>query len=378
MKILLFTEACAAGVGRHVMDLAEGLSASGHQCHIVYSCSRIDESFAARVADFPHAYELRFQRDPHPSDLSLSIKLHRYIRERGPFDILHAHSTKAGLILRLAAIGLPGAVVYTPHAPMTMNPHLHLPVRLAVAATEVALSSLTWRVIAVSEEESAHLTRWGVPASKISVVPNGIENSASGTSARRCDGPVNIGFLGRLGKQKNAALLLQAFADAFTRNHSAVLTIGGTGPEEEALRCRSHELGIADRVRWLGPCSADAMRGFDIFALPSSYEGMPYVLLEALRAGVPVAATAVGGVGSVIANGVQGFVVDPGNRKSLAQALRKLALDPILRKRMSEAAIVKAKEFSLERMISGTVAVYSNALRENLPERRRLTTAEAP
>ncbi len=376
MRILLFTEACAAGVGRHVMDLAEGLTGSGHQCHVVYSCVRIDDAFSARVADFPQSHELRFRRDPHPSDFSLSVKLHRYIREHGPFDILHAHSTKAGLILRLAAIGLPGAVIYTPHAPLTMNPHIPLPVRIGVAATEAALSSLTWRVIAVSKEEENHLTRWGVPASKISVVPNGIESEIP--PAPPVGEPVNIGFLGRLSKQKNAALLLEAFAHGFADKNNVVLTIGGTGPEEEALRCRSHELGIAGRVRWLGRCSAEAMGGFHVFALPSSYEGMPYVLLEALRAGIPVAATAVGGVRSVITDGVEGFVVAPGNRESLAQALRTLALDPVLRRRMSEAAISKAKEFSLERMISGTAAVYSQALHENLPRRRRLTTAEAP
>lgn len=378
MKILLFTEACAAGVGRHVMDLAEGLTASGHLCHVVYSCTRIDETFAARVADFPHTYELRFRRDPHPSDLSLSIRLHRYIQEQGPFDILHAHSTKAGLILRLAAIGLPGAVIYTPHAPMTMNPHLHFPVRLAVAATEAALSSLTWKVIAVSKEESAHLTRWGVPASKISVVPNGIEDAVLQRSSRNVEEPVNIGFLGRLSKQKNAALLLEAFADAFSSDSAVVLTIGGTGPEEEALRCRTHKLGIAERVRWRARCSAAAMADFDIFALPSSYEGLPYVLLEALRAGIPVAATAVGGVRSVIEDGVQGFVVNAGSRPLLARALRELAFNPGLRKRMSEAAISKAAEFSLDRMITGTSAVYYKAVHENLPGRRRLTAAEAP
>lgn len=174
MKILLFTEACAAGVGRHVMDLAEGLTAEGNECHVIYSCARMDDAFNSRISQFAKSHELPFRKHPHWSDLRLTKRLRNYAKKHGPFDILHGHSTKAGLLIRLAAFGLPGAVIYTPHAPLTMNRSLPLLARMALAFAELVLASLTWKIIAVSKEEGRHIQAWGVPKNKISVVPNGI------------------------------------------------------------------------------------------------------------------------------------------------------------------------------------------------------------
>lgn len=191
--------------------------------------------------------------------------------------------------------------------------------------------------------------------------------------------PFCIGFLGRLSKQKNAGMLLDAFADAFPVSDSDTrLAIAGSGPEEPALRKRSAELKIGDRVQWCGASNASIMSSFDLFALPSSYEGMPYVLLEALRAKLPVIATAVGGVRSVIDHGVQGFIVAPGDRAAFALALRTLASDSALRERMSQAATERVSEFTLSRMVAETLGVYRSALRENFRDPRRLTTAEVP
>jgi len=363
MKILLFTEASSAGVGRHVIDLAEGLNFRDNECHLLYGIARMDRRFALRVAQLPQAIALPVQKNPSWSDLRILLRLRRYIKLHGPFEILHAHSTKAGLLLRLAAIGCRGSVLYTPHAPLTMNPRLPAAVRILLAFFEVVLALLTTRLIAVSLEEADHLTTCGVPPQKISVVSNGIEERTPPAPGKaQVLGSVRIGFLGRLSSQKNVGLLLDAFASAFRKEDSASLVIGGTGPELGILQAKAEALAIGNRVTWLGACTADAINEFDIFAIPSAYEGMPYVLLEALSAGIPVVATAVGGVRSVVSDGVEGFVVQPGATIQFAAALRKLATNEALRKSFGRQAAIRASQFPLSRMIAETVSVYQESI----------------
>lgn len=377
MKILLFTEASSAGVGRHVVDLAEGLIAAHHQCHVLYGTERMDDRFALRVARLPLTALLRVQKNPGLSDLPILLRLRQYIQQHGPFDILHAHSTKAGLLLRLAALGCKGAVFYTPHAPLTMNPRLPLPIRYSLALLELVLTTITSKLIAVSREEADHLKKFLVPGRKISVIPNGIEEAASPVpKSQRYSAPVCIGFLGRLSAQKNVLMLLEAFALAFKPHDQVSLAIGGTGPELQTLQAGAESLGIATRVNWLGDCTAAALNNFDIFALPSAYEGMPYVLLEALSAGLPLVATAVGGVRSVISDGVEGFVVDPGATLQFARALRKLAWNQQLRDDMGRRAVEKAAGFTLNRMVAETVSVYQRVL--STPRRSRIPVRTSP
>ncbi len=377
MRILLFTEASSAGVGRHVVDLAEGLIAANHECHVLYGTERMDDRFALRVARLPLTALLRVQKTPGLSDLPILLRLRQYIQQHGPFDILHAHSTKAGLLLRIAALGCKGAVFYTPHAPLTMNPRLPSLVRCLLALLELALATVTSRLIAVSREEADHLKKFLVPGSKISVIPNGIEEAAIPVpKSQRSSAPVCIGFLGRLSSQKNVLMLLEAFALAFKPHDKVCLAIGGTGPELQALQARAESLGIASRVNWLGNCTATALNHFDIFALPSAYEGMPYVMLEALSAGLPLVATSVGGVRSVISDGVEGFVVAPGATLQFAEALRKLALNQQLRQDMGHRAAAKAAGFTLNRMIAETASVYQQVL--GTPRRSRIPVRTSP
>jgi glycosyltransferase involved in cell wall biosynthesis len=379
MRILLFAEASAAGVGRHLLDLAEALAALGHRCHVLYGKKRMDRRFAERIGRIKNSQAIAVEKNPNLSDLRVIWQLRGYIREQGPFDILHAHSTKAGVVLRLAAIGCPGAVIYTPHAPLTMNPALPPFIRAVIANSERALSFITDRVIAVSQEESQHLRECGLPVRKVSVVPNGITTPdplpapASDKSAA-----IRIGFLGRLTAQKNAGLLMAAFASAFPDQPAVSLTIAGTGPQEAALREQAIQLGIANRITWLNGAGENAMQGFDIFALPSSYEGMPYVLLEALAAGLPIIGTAVGGVRSVIEHGKEGLIVQPGDTAQFALALRTLVADRPLRERCSQFARAKAAKFTLTRMAEETVAVYQQALASRKPLQLAVRTSALP
>src|SRR5438045_5689697 len=107
LRVLLVVESSAAGTGRHVMDLAEGLLARGCEVHLIYSARRMDQMFADRLAKLPamKRLSLPMRRNIHPGDFGIVRAVRRYLGEFGPFDLIHGHSSKGGAVARLAAIG---------------------------------------------------------------------------------------------------------------------------------------------------------------------------------------------------------------------------------------------------------------------------------
>jgi glycosyltransferase involved in cell wall biosynthesis len=307
---------------------------------------------------------------PHPSDFRVIGFLRRYLKQAGPFDLLHCHSTKAGLIGRVAAIGLGCLSFYTPHAFLTMSPVAGLVSRLGAQVIEMSLSRIGDKVICVSDEERAHALKIGVPAQKVSVIPNGIdvdrtrellaERSAMRSRFGLRDGEVCVGFVGRLVPQKAPETLLTQFAQiAGDSRTSARLVLVGNGPLLPALQQQARQLNLGDSVVFAGELEGPlAMAAFDIFALPSLYEGFPYVLLEALAMGLPIVSTDVGGASAIVRQGENGFIVPVGAVTGLSAALSKLIADFDLRKLMAAKSLWRSEHFSISRMLSETLAAY--------------------
>lgn len=369
LKILLIIESSGAGVGRHVIDLAGELVRAGHCVHLVYSPLRVDGLFARgleelRALQVPVA-PLPMKRSPHPMDAGCCLAIRRYLKQHGPFDVIHGHSSKGGALARLAGIGLPGIRVYTPHAMFTMNPGLRPAVRWVFATIERVLGWLADGVILVSEDEHRHALEVGLSAPKLFVITNGIRlrTPPPGDSGRAAfDVPadsIRVGFVGRFVPQKAPEVLLRAFATVAGRFPTARLILVGEGAMGEAMRQEAQHLGIADRVCWPGPLDGQtAMFGFDLFVLPSRYEGFPYVLLEAMAAGLPVVMTEVGGAGTLVQDGVNGFVVAPDRPDQLANALGRLLADDALRRALGARSGQRVQEFSIQKMVEKTVALY--------------------
>lgn len=369
MRILLIAEASHAGVGKHVLDLSEGLSRKGHQVHLVYSPLRSDELFEKRLAAIPRgnfeATSLPMLRSPHPKDLGAAMRIRAIIRRHGPFDIVHGHSSKGGALARMAGLGTSKAVLYTPHAFITANPEIGRVSRAAYGLIEWGLSLFTTRIVAVSEDEKRHAGSIGISGKKVEVIENGIDLSACNRYPdRRSEFGIPkdalvIGSVGRLSAQKDPGNLLEAFASVAVRFPSAHLALVGEGPLRGELEARVRTLGLADRVHFLGLRNgADCMTSFDIFVLSSRYEGMPYVLIEAAASGLPIAATQVAGVGGLVKDGRNGFLVPPENASALGAALEKLLGSADLRKGFSEESRRLATGFSLEAMVDKTEALY--------------------
>lgn len=369
-RVCLVTESAGAGVGRHFLDLAAGLARRGIEVVAIYSPGRCDASFRERQAKITSVrfVELPMRRAVHPLDAVDLVRLVKCIRSEGPFDVVHCHSSKAGALGRLAARWLRVPSVYTPHALVTLDPTLSPLKRRFYGGVERWLARKAAALIAVSPDEAEHAAALGIDPQKLCVVLNGIEPPEFPTrDAVREELGLSadtfcVGFVGRLTSQKAPELLMEALADLKKRQIEATAVIVGSGPEDARLREQVARLGLAGQVRLLGDrVATNVMPAFDVFCLPSRYEGLPYVLVEALAAGLPIVARRVGGAAACVDHGANGFIVEREGSDELANALASLQANAAMRNAFARHSLNKVRSFGLDRMIEETCAIYERA-----------------
>jgi glycosyltransferase involved in cell wall biosynthesis len=286
-------------------------------------------------------------------DALATIRLARLIRGQRP-HILHTHTAKAGALGRLAALlAGPSArplIVHTYHGHVlrgyfgSVNAWLFRQV-------ETVLARGTDALVVVSPQVRNDLVALGVaPAKRFVVVRLGIEleqrvaaENGFREDARRLLGipPERfvVGWIGRMTGVKRTGDLLRALEALRAGGVDACLCLVGDGPDRTALEEEAYRLGLARHVLSLGYQEEVARwySAFDAFVLPSANEGTPVTAIEALAAGRPVVATRVGGVPDVVRDGEDGFLVEVGDARGLAERLAQLAADPNLRGRMGAA-----------------------------------------
>jgi sugar transferase (PEP-CTERM/EpsH1 system associated) len=374
------------------------LSTGGAQFALYRLLSGLDRDvFTLRVACLYHGDGSVAQRiralDIPVTDLRMTTKwrwdafarLYRLLRREKP-DILHTwlfHANIPGRVLgRLA--GVPRIISSERTMEMESRPRRWLN-RLT--------SPLPDRVTCVSQSVArfaAHTI--GLPSEKLVVIPNGIPISQFTnlpTSARARAAlclPLHtplIGTVSRAHPVKGLDVLLEAFArllhsptDAqqisnltnirpFVSSPLADLLIVGDGPQLGALQAQAVGLGLGERVHFLGSRNdvPQVLAALDVFVLPSLHEGMPNAILEAMAAGLPVVATAVGGAPEVVVDGVSGLIVPPRDPLALADALSRLLDDAALRDRMGAAGRQRVEEnFSQARMVRETERLYQELM----------------
>lgn len=205
----------------------------------------------------------------------------------------------------------------------------------------------------------ADLARETLPGYPFRVIPNGVDadrfrprdDSASPADTPASSDPVRLLFVGRISTQKSLDVLLHALA-ALERESSGTdwrLDLVGDGPEKPRLSALAESLGIADRIRWRGwalkPEMPGVYREADLFVFPSSDEGMPNSVLEALASGLPVVASRIRGTVDLVRDGREGFLHEPGDVQTLSRAIAQLIQEPALRKQMAAAARLRAESF---------------------------------
>jgi len=278
-------------------------------------------------------------------------------------ELISLHSAKAGVIGRLAAIGLNIPVVFTAHGWAFTDGVSRKRVR-AFRTLERLLAPLARRIICVSEydRQLALGHRVGRP-DQLRTVLNGMpRTNRTSRPAEKADS-VKIISVARLDRQKDHATLFKSLS---TMTDAAwTLDLVGDGPLEGELRDMAAGFGIEDRVSFLGLRRdvEDLLVSSHIFVLPSNWEGLPRSILEAMRASLPVVASNVGGVKETILEGQTGYLIARQDHRRMSERLQTLIENPDLRGALGrEGRIRFESRFGLERMIGETLVVYDEIL----------------
>ncbi|MGD0575786.1 MAG: glycosyltransferase family 4 protein [Anaerolineales bacterium] len=304
-------------------------------------------------------------------DLIALSKLVRTFQHWRP-DIVHTHTAKAGTLGRLAArlTGVP-AVVHTFHGHV-LRGYFPRPVEELFRMVERGMALLTDRIVTLSPSLRSDLIGMKIAAaSKIEVIPLGIDFSQLVERERRrgylrqvlgIENPYPIiGTVGRLVSIKNHTMFLRAARSMVNSGIQASFVIVGDGELRPSLEAQARSMDLAGRIFFLGwreEMSAIYL-DLDIFALTSNNEGTPLSLIEAMAAGLPVVATAVGGVPDVVTDQRNGFLVPADDSAALAETWRTILKDPERSKQIGEQARLDAvRRFGLERMLEQTRELY--------------------
>ena len=355
-RVLLVTQPTDGGVFRHVRDLAAGLPAHGFDVVVAgpLDSARTEELQAATVS-------LELVRAVSPAaDARAVTAFARLVRAVRP-DLIHAHSSKAGAVARLARVAnLRSPVVYTPHGYAHAGYFTSRAATSAYALAERALAPLATRVICVCEAERRLAVEVG-PARRTRVVHNGIgAGEPAGVPRLDPGGPV-LCAASLLRPGKGVETLLDAMPRVLTSAPGARLVIAGDGPERPALEARARAASIDHAVSFVGRTAslADVTSAADVFVSPSWAESFPYTVLEAMALGRPVVATDVGGVREAVVHGRTGLLVPRQDPAALAEAVLALISDRGRAERLGAAAReLVLDRFTVERMVGGVASVY--------------------
>jgi glycogen(starch) synthase len=356
------------GMQNHTAELTRALDRRGV----------VQTVLTTRPPTAPH-----FQRlGDHARVIRLGLPVRRFRQLYGPqaaiiapilalrADVVHVHLGED-----LAVLPAGAAAARLRHLPLVLTVHTSLRHTLAVSDLRSAILKVLGGPIERWGEHSAEavlvitprlcrlLVSDGVDENRIHVIPPGVnpslfegpfEDPFSGVGKPR------VVFVGRLASQKGVGTLVSAAA--LLEDPSAQVLLVGDGPKRKALERRARRIGVGDRVRFEGFVAHErlpaAMAHADLLVLPSVYEELGTVLLEAMQAGLPIVASKTGGIPDVIEDGVNGMLVPPGEPEALARAIDRLLADRDLGRRLSEEAQGRAKDYDWEVLAERVLRVY--------------------
>jgi len=350
------------GAQVHVRDLALALLKRGHEPILVTSG---DGAYAAglRAAGVETIILDSLVTAISPiQDLRALRQLRSLLKSLQP-DLVSTHSSKAGIVGRLAArsVGLP--VIFTAHG-WAYTTGVPAPQATIYGWLERLAAPFALKIITVSNfDRELAMARGVASADKLITIHNGMPDIPLEQRADPSRLPVRLAMIARFEPQKDHVTLLQALAGL--RHEAWHLDLIGDGPLLPQARELSRRLGLDERVQFWGQRMDVAARLADsqVALLITKWEGFPRSILEAMRAGLPVIASAVGGVAESVRDGDTGFTVPREDVGALQERLLKLLANPDLRCRMGRRARERyEQEFMLASTVSRTLAVYQEIL----------------
>jgi len=331
MRVMEIIRDAEGGMKIHFIALVKGMAERGIEvialCNFSKDSRKELENAGVKVYPFPMPGKINII-----ADIKCISKMVMLMRQTKP-DAVHCHGFKAGLLGRAAGSIAGARLVYTVHNFTGYGRSKSG--KNMINRIEKWMAARTGAIICVSRALKMSMKDAGIDEEKLHVVYNSIPcwPAADRSRVRRkynIEDSIIIGTVARLIPSKGIDILLKAAAPVLQEYPRARILIAGSGPEEYRLKELAQSLRISDKVIFAGRVSGiqDYYAAFDIFVLPTLSEGLGISVLEAMSFGLPVIASAAGGIPEWVIHGRNGCFVEPGNVFELRSALKSLIEDP--------------------------------------------------
>ncbi|AUC97401.1 glycosyl transferase [Bradyrhizobium sp. SK17] len=365
LRILHVVRAPVGGIIRHILDVANGQIERGHHVGIVADSLTGGARADAVLAEIEPRLKLgvrrvAIRREPRFADFAVWAQIAGLIRQLKP-DVVHGHGAKAGAYVRLRRRSNKVIRVYTPHGGSLHYPLDTLKGRFYSQLERTLMNSTDLFLFESAFARDTYQRTVGKPAGLVRCVFNGV-TSEEFEPITRADDATDVVYVGEFRRIKGADLLIDAVARLHADGKPVTLTLGGDGEEFERLKEQVKRLSLGDAVRFIG--HVKARYGFSkgsLLVVPSRGDSMPYVVIEAAAAGVPMIAANVGGIPEIFDTHTDALFA-PSNVAAMADAIKTALDNPAataaraarLRERISE-------HFSQSAMVEGVLAGYRDA-----------------
>ncbi len=352
------------GAQIHVRDMACRMAKAGHEVTVI-SGHRFDTEYLTALTS-GHINVFRVKRLVREinfiDDLLALMSMIKILKKCKP-DIISLHASKAGFLGRIAGKICRIPTLFTAHG-WSFSEGVSMKKSWFYICAEKLAAYLVKRIINVCFYDNKLALRRGIgPAHKFKVIHNGMPDVGTGLLASPKRNPCRIVMTARFAPPKDHALLFSALKNCI--DLSWHLDLIGTGPQERRIKNLAQIYGIGSRVTFHGQTHgvAEILGRTQIFVLITNWEGLPRSIIEALRAGLPVLASNVGGIAEMVKNGKNGFLISRADGRGLIEYLHLLLADETLRGSMGkESRNIYKNEFTFDNMYNKTLAVYEELL----------------
>ena len=335
---------CAGGVDRFLKSLISNLDKKIFENILICSNDFIFDNYKENVSDF---YQFDMQRKVSLRDLFFIFKVRKLIKRIKP-DIVYAHSSKAGVIARIADIGLKNKIIYNPHG-WSFNMSGSMYKKLFYAFIEKVCSHLCDKIVCVSDSEKLSALRWHIcKDSKIRVIYNGIDIDeyrkntyfSSKTDLGIPESAFVVGMVGRIAEQKAPDIFVKTAKIVKQRIQNAFFVIVGDGPLLNEIKDQIHNSNLDSSFLITGWCSdpLEYSRFFDVSCLFSRWEAFGLVLAEYMMLRTPIVATKVDAIPNLIKDHENGLLISEDSYKEAAIAIFELHDNEVLKKKLINRA----------------------------------------
>ena len=365
LRILHATRAPVGGIFRHILDLANGQADRGHHVGIMADSLTGGERAEQALAEIAPrlklgVHRLAIRREPHPTDFQVWARFQRFIRQLEP-DVLHGHGAKAGAFLRIRTASRGKIRVYTPHGGSLHYPLSTLKGNVYARIERALMNDTDLFLFESAFARDTYQRMIGTPKGLVRCVFNGV-TAGEFDPVVKAEDATDLAYVGEFRHIKGADLLVDAVARLRADGRPVKVTLAGDGEETASIKAQVERLGLGEAVRFIG--HVKARHGFSkgsLLVVPSRGDSMPYVVIEAAAAGIPMVAANVGGIPEIFGPFPDALFA-PGNPAAMADAIARALDAPAATQERAKSLRERIfMHFSQNAMVEGVLAGYRDA-----------------